>query len=345
MRGYGATPSEHLASKARQATAFAKQTPQSFKDAGVKMSNPGTLSRSASNVLRGKSVATGNMSANWQVKIVRLNKRAYAGSITPEEYTTQTGHASAELQGRKRQQSQRFAKIATVQGRSDRINQSTQRKIAVKNNVILGSIGGNRISNVSMRNSSSSSIPERPQTMSEQELKQNFNPSPNLAEKRQSNSLKDVDVIYDFLNQYKSTTRPNREILVGIVEESGIPLTDEGRKLINEYTANRGYFTYKRQSTYTDKNTGDSFDAKSGTVSGSGGVEIATALGFSFIGSPKPESINPDKNDFGNFLTAQSITPPLSNIERLVKYADQVDSGEKPKPDPFTLESVQYYYS
>jgi len=54
-----------------------------------------------------------------------------------------------------------------------------------------------------------------------------------------------------------------------------------------------------------------------------------------------------DPNNFGNFVSVarQGIIPPLTNYEKLIKYADNVDSGRVEKPKPFTKESVQYYYS
>jgi len=88
---------------------------------------------------------------------------------------------------------------------------------------------------------------------------------------------KETLALSNFYDQYKSTTTPTAPILEGVVKEStGKPVTKETMIKIQGLTAKPETFEYSRAAIYTNKNTGDSFNAQTGR----GSIKIAGALGY-----------------------------------------------------------------
>mgnify|MGYP000503457296 CR=1 FL=1 len=132
----------------------------------------------------------------------------------------------------------------------------------------------------------------------------------------------DVKALYNFLNQYKSTTTPSKSFLKGIVESQGITQSKEGIMLINDITKGRHVNKFKRQSTYTDKKTGDYFNARTNEIIGFGGVRAAFALGLDTY-SVEPLTVSRTK---GHQI---ELDAEGKAIQLGINYLDKIDAENR----------------
>ena len=114
------------------------------------VANPGTLSRSASNVVRGKSVgATGR--AGYQVAIVRANQQLYNQTITPGQYQKQLASAAATYKAQEKVQSDQRRRTSITSATSEGIKQQEARAVAATKGGAIGTIQKDNTAKVSVQ--------------------------------------------------------------------------------------------------------------------------------------------------------------------------------------------------
>ncbi len=119
-----------------------------IRESGIILKSVGGISRSASNVLQGKSVG-GDRHVTYQVGIVRANQNVTSGLISPSQYTQQVAQITQTYNQANQQFSIQTAKTASTNLRSLTIQQDTQRAIASQSGSAIGTISKSGIGSIS----------------------------------------------------------------------------------------------------------------------------------------------------------------------------------------------------
>ena len=119
-----------------------------IRESGIILKSVGGISRSASNVLQGKSVG-GDRHVTYQVGIVRANQNVTSGLISPSQYTQQVAQITQTYNQANQQFSIQTAKTASTNLRSLTIQQDTQRAIASQSGSAIGTVNRSGIGSIS----------------------------------------------------------------------------------------------------------------------------------------------------------------------------------------------------
>jgi len=112
------------------------------RESGVKVESPGTLSRTASNILRGKSAGQGDRHVQYQLGIVRLNQQLYSGKISPSKYPQKVQEIKREYQQAQHEFTIRTAKKAASTFASQRASGTLNADIRKAQSEELKRLGG-----------------------------------------------------------------------------------------------------------------------------------------------------------------------------------------------------------
>lgn len=147
----------------------------------------------------------------------------------------------------------------------------------------------------------------------------------------------------DFYNQYKSTTQPTAPILEGVVQEqTGVKPTLQTQKMITDLTKKPQTFEFERTATYTNPNTGRSFNAKTGI----GDMGIAATLGFRDDQNMQEPQVNTSDVQYVLLNTQGEGRKPMSLVDRGIegslKELDKAQTAEFNINDPKTWQPTQF---
>lgn len=122
---------------------------KAFEASGFKTESTGPLSRTASDILQGKSNAKLDQvdsSVLRQVKLTRLNRSISRGEISPSQYYSELSSLNQSVARKAKEESDQRARTSTKRAQANSIKQREQRETAALHGVAVGTISDGKAS-------------------------------------------------------------------------------------------------------------------------------------------------------------------------------------------------------